>query len=82
MVAYKTVGFLVQGIFGLGFTFIVLSFFVQRYEEVVFPTLMGIGISSLGAQMFDIVNYGVEWLLPLGVICIIVSLIIWAANWG
>jgi hypothetical protein len=82
LVAYKTVEFLVQGLFGMGFTFAVLSYVVQRYEDVLIPVLVGQGASELAMQMFDAVNYAVELMLPIGLIAMLLAVVIWAANWA
>jgi hypothetical protein len=81
-VGFKSVEVIFQGLFGIGFTFMILSYLFQRYEEIAMPIFIGLGMSMLGGQMFDIINYGVEWLLPIGVVCMLIATVIWAANWG
>lgn len=82
MVAYKTVEVIVQGLFGMGLTFALLSFVIRKYEDVVIPVLVGQGASQLSMQMFDSINYAVELMLPVGLICMLVAVIIWAAHWA
>lgn len=82
IVAYKSIEVLVQGLFGMGFTFAVLSYLIQRYESVIIPVLAGQGASQLSIQMFDSINYACELMLPIGLICMLLAAVIWAANWA
>ncbi len=82
MVAYKAINVLISGLIGLGFSFIILSYFYQEYADTVRPVFMSLGWSMFGAQNFDNISYAIQLMPSLGAVCLVVGVIIWGANWA
>lgn len=82
MSLFGTAEFLVNGLMGLGFCSLILSYVVQAFYTYASPIMISMGWSYFGMQNFDLVMYACELMIPFGLVCLFLATVIWVANWG
>jgi hypothetical protein len=80
MSLWNTAEFLIGGLMGLGFTFIIASVIVQSFYDYASPLMISLGWSYFGMQNYDVIMYACDNMIPVGLGCLVLSTILWVAN--